>query len=635
MLLAHLTIVASAVLGWPEISVQPSRGGARSAPQRGVAHLDRPTERTLETLARYDLARDYRRDVDRAIARLEAIARSGPNAEVVYALAELSWVEGRRLDRWRKAAALDRFVDAVAYAFDYLFDPRLADPQRTSDPRFQGARNLYNGGLEHLIRMALARGRIEPDGTIKLNVHGREQVLRVVMGRSPWQAQDIDKILVASDFEVTGLPTRSHLFGVGVPLIGVREAEKPGQPGPERFYPPEMAFPLTAYLVPNSRLDPNLDTDRPRECTLQLIDPVHDRVVGRATSMAVEADLTTPLAYMWSRTDLDRYRWTGLLRPGEALGRANLMLLRPYEPGKVPVVMVHGLWSSPLAWIPMLNELLGDEKLQGKCQFLLYMYPTGVPIPIAAAGLRQSLDELRRMYDADGRDPSFDDMVLLGHSMGGLLSHFMVVDSDDKLWRLNSDRPFDRIVGPKETLDELRGYLFFKHLPYVSRVVFLATPHRGSDLSRGLVGRVGAGLISEPDHINDLLSQLLKANPEDLDRRRFRRMPTSIETLAPHSPILEALLTMTPNPRVAFHSIIGSKYPTGALESTDGVVPYTSAHVDGVQSELLVRSDHGVQKSPEAILEVRRILAEHLGLSPSGAPAIASPAPSATAPVAR
>ncbi len=183
MLLAHLTIVASAVLGWPEISVQPSRGG-RGPPR--IAAWPTSTaraERTLETLARYDLTRDYRRDADRAIARLEAIARAGPNPEVVYALAELSWVEGRRLDRWRKAAALDRFVDAVAYAFDYLFDPRLADPQRTSDPRFQDARNLYNGGLEHLIRMALARGRIEPDGTIQLNVHGREQVLRVAMGR--------------------------------------------------------------------------------------------------------------------------------------------------------------------------------------------------------------------------------------------------------------------------------------------------------------------------------------------------------------------------------------------------------------------------------------------------------------------
>ena len=151
---------------------------------------------------------------------------------------------------------------------------------------------------------------------------------------------------------------------------------------------------------------------------------------------------------MWSRTDLERYRWSGLLRPEQALQRANLMMIRPYEPGKIPVVMVHGLISSPLAWIPMLNELLRDPAIQEKYQFMLYMYPTGVPIPIAAAGLRDSLSQAKMLFNPDGRDPAFDRMVLLGHSMGGLLSHFMVVASGDQLWRLNSDRSFDEILGP-------------------------------------------------------------------------------------------------------------------------------------------------------------------------------------------
>jgi hypothetical protein len=118
--------------------------------------------------------------------------------------------------------------------------------------------------------------------------------------------------------------------------------------------------------------------------------------------MWLESDLTTPLAYMWSRTDLGRYRWTGLLRPGDALGRAGLMLLRPYEPDKIPVVMVHGLWSSPLAWIPMLNELLRDPQIHRRYQFLLYLYPTGVPLPMAAAGLRAALREAQQEFDPRG-----------------------------------------------------------------------------------------------------------------------------------------------------------------------------------------------------------------------------------------
>ena len=152
----------------------------------------------------------------------------------------------------------------------------------------------------------------------------------------------------------------------------------------------------------------------------------------------------------------------------------------------------------------------------------------------------------------------------------------MTVSSGDQLWRLYSDRSFDMILGPKNVLDELNRLLFFEPLPFVNRVVFLATPHRGSDLSHGVVGRVGAGLINDPDYVAKLLYQLVKDNPDAFDRRRFRRFPSSIETLDPSSPILKSLLAMKPGPGVAYHSIIGSLRPGGVDDSTDGVVPYRS-----------------------------------------------------------
>ena len=626
MVLAPIFLLAAAVTGG-DITVQPARGDrAHASFVRGLANLDKPTERTHDTLKRFDLDKRFRRDPENALASLERIAKLQPESELVYALAELSWIEGRRLDRWRRSQALDRYIDAVAYAYDFLFDPDLAEGRQPSDPRFRTACDLYNGGLDRLIRAAQSNGLIEPEGTIKLKVHGREQRFRIALHK-PWTAEDVDQIILASDFEVTGMHAHSYQYGLGVPLIGVRKTD-PGEKSENRFFPPEMAFPLTAFLRPNSRLrDPKADVEDVRECTLELVDPVRTHRLGEPPAdVAVEADLTTPLAYMWSRTDLNRYRWTGLLRPGEALGRANLMLLRPYEKGKIPVVMVHGLMSSPLAWIPMLNELLRDPKIQDRYQFLLYMYPTGVSIPIAAAGLRDALNRLESTYNPNHDDPAFNEMTLLGHSMGGLLSHLMAVDSGDLFWELNSDRKFEEILGPPEVLAELRRYLYFKPLPFVHRVVFLATPHRGSDMTRGVVGRVGSTLISEPDHISNLLSRLIKDNPDAFDRRRFRRMPNSIETLEPDSPLLLALLAMKPSPTVEFHSIIGAKTPGPVARATDGVVPYRSAHLDHVASERLVRSDHGVQEDPEAIIEVRRILLEQIGLKVSPVSAL-RPAP--------
>jgi pimeloyl-ACP methyl ester carboxylesterase len=501
----------------------------------------------------------------------------------------------------------------VAYAYDFLFAPEIADARQPSDPRFREACNLYNGGLDRLLRASQAdNGRIEPEGVLKIKVYGHEQKIRVFLdpAQTPWKREDVDQVILCSDYEVSGLPSKTYQYGLGVPLIAVRKSDRAG--GAEKFHPSEMSFPLTAFLKPTSKLRESNPND-PRDCSLQLVDPVRVRVVPETLPVALESDLTTPLAYMWSKTDLSKYRWTGLLRPDQGMDRAGLMLIRPYEPHKIPVVMVHGLASTPLAWIPMLNELLRDPRIQENYQFMLYLYPTGVPFPIAAAGLRETLLDAQKTFDPTGADPTFGRMVLVGHSMGGLLSHAMAVHSDDKLWRLNSDRRFEDVNGPPAVIEELRRYMIFEPLPFVQRVVFIASPHRGSDYSRRFIGRLGASLINDPDHIAKLLAQLIKDNPNAFNPRKFRRLPSSIETLETNHKMLLALLEMKPGPGVSFHSIIGSLRPEPTESTTDGVVPFTSSHFPGAETELVVRTpDHGVQACPEAIREVQRILLEHL-----------------------
>lgn len=625
--MAHLTI-AVALLGWIDISIQPSKSDRlHSAYMRSVATLDKPSERTVETLKRNDLESRYRKDVPRTLESLERLARAQPDADIVYALAELSWIEGRRLDKWKKAAAVERYLDAVAYAYDFLFDPDLAAGRTAVDPRFRLACDLYNSGLERVIRIAGTNVALRPGETIKLKVGGREQTFKMVLGETPWTNDDVDQVIMAADYEVIGVNAKTYQYGLGVPMIGIRRGS-PKPEGVERFYAKEMAFPLTAFLKPTYRLrDSKAPVEEMRECTLEMIDPVKTRMVGDVgTEVPVESDLTTPLGYMWSKTDMEKLRWAGFLRPGEVLDRAGLMLIRPYEPNKIPIVMVHGLGSSPLAWIPMVNDLLRDPRIFQNYQFMLYVYPTGIPLPITTAGLRRSLREAEALLNPGNSDPQFSKMVLLGHSMGGLLSHSMVVSSDDKWWQLSTDRPFSEISGPPKILNELKEYMFFEPLPFVRRVVFLAVPHRGVDLSRNVVGRLGSSLINEPDHISKLLTTLIRDNPDAFDRRRFRNMPTSIENLATNYESLLALLAMRTGPNVTYHSIIGAVRPGPVPSSTDGVVPYTSSRFDGVSSEKVVRSDHGVQKDPEAILEVRRILLDHIGLTPQGPATASAPA---------
>jgi hypothetical protein len=202
MPLAHLTVMVSVlVVGWSDIDITPSRGDRGAMFQRSVAGIDRPSERTLETLRRYDLDREYRRDVSQVLLRLEKFAQKRAEAELVYALAEISWIEGKRLDRRRRPEAIDRFLDAAAYAHDYLFDPdpELAEVRGQADPRFRTACEIYNAGVERLIRAAQTKGQIQPHNgeDIPFKVHGREESLKIILNDSPWKPNDVHKILLA------------------------------------------------------------------------------------------------------------------------------------------------------------------------------------------------------------------------------------------------------------------------------------------------------------------------------------------------------------------------------------------------------------------------------------------------------
>ena len=627
-----LWMAVAASIGFVDLNFQATKSDrAHSALARSLSQFDKPSERTMETLTRQGLNKRYKTDPTRVLASLERTAQGQKDdADLIYALAELNWLEGRRHDQTKlisfdrqRDQVLDRYLDALTYAYDYLFSPALAAGRQPSDPRFRLACDIYNAALERLIRTALIKGRVPMGEFIELTLRGQKAKVRLAVDEgSPWPRNEIGEMMFASDYELTGVETQTRQYGVGVPMIALRKRPKsddnPAAASLERFLPSEAAFPLTAFMHPKSRLEQPLDKKGDEEFVVELIDPIRFRQVGSDPKalLPLEFDLTTPLAYMWSKSeqfrDADREKISNLIKPGDLSKKSGLTLLRPYEPGKIPVVMVHGLASSPLTWIPMINELMNDLRVRESYQFMLFAYPTGAHVPIAMSSLREALWQARTQFNTEGAAPDFDQMVLLGHSMGGLLCHSLAVSSGDRFWQLHSDRPFKEILGPPEVLTELRQFLFFEPMPSVRRVVYLATPHRGSDLSRGMIGRVSSSLIEDSDHIHKLLSTLIADNPDAFDRKRFRRLPNSIETLSTNNPVLTALMEMKSGPDVTFHSIIGANRPGPPADSTDGVVPYRSSHLDGVASEKLVRSDHSVQKSPEAIQEVRRVLIEHL-----------------------
>jgi pimeloyl-ACP methyl ester carboxylesterase len=289
----------------------------------------------------------------------------------------------------------------------------------------------------------------------------------------------------------------------------------------------------------------------------------------------------------------------------------GLSLLQPYARGKVPVVLVHGLWASPWSWSRTIEALEADPVIKNGFQFWTFGYSTGDPIPYSAVLFRKALDEARRKLDPGKTDLAFDRVVLVGHSMGGLLSKMMAVEPGDRLWRVVSDRPFDEMKGKEDDRKQLQSALFFQAHPAVRSVIYIATPHRGSRLDRGSLQRVGTRLIRTPDPLRGAHDRLVAENPPNFFHEFFRKgMPTSIDELEWGSPILTGLSDLAHPPRTKVHSIIAVRPDSPPDDRTDGLVSYESAHIAGATSEKVVAAGHLCQDHAEVIGEVRRILAE-------------------------
>ena len=594
------------------------------------------SSRTRQFLRVYDLADHQKGDPRELLDKVQKIIDEEPSADKVHAFAELAYLEAKKAEDHDPRLALDLYGASVLYAYQYLFDDRFRYLRNPYDPQFRGACDLYNGALEGALRLVCSDGGLVPGRTYTISTATGSWDIRCVL-RGPWRAEDFGHFEFASDYEIQGLKNHYHAYGLGVPLIAVRRGYE-GEPDAAKYYPPDLSFPVTAFVRPISGTNPS-SADQPAQQrgALELYDPATttDVAVGDVC-VPLESDLSTPLAYFLSGSELGSVATAGLLRPdilqamrpGHSDPITGLYMVQPYEPGKIPVLMVHGLWSSPMTWMQMFNDLRASPEIREHYQFWFYLYPTGQPFWLSAAQMRRDLAEARHVLDPHRQEPALDQMVLVGHSMGGLVSRLQTIDSRDDYWRIVSDQPFHLIKAEAEVRQELAGSFFFQPDPSVRRVITIGTPHRGSRFSNLTTRWIFSKLIRLPQML--VLSQeaLFRDNEELIRDDRLLRIENSIDSLDPESPFFPVMLASHTAPWAKYHNIIGMVPDRGLIgklaAGSDGVVTYESATMDDAESELVVPSDHiVVHAHPRAILEVKRILLEHLADlrgQPSGGP---------------
>jgi pimeloyl-ACP methyl ester carboxylesterase len=528
------------------------------------------------------------------------------NPAKLLATAELAYQAGTHARTWSPDEAFRWYVACARQTYLMLSSQETADEQT---PR---TLQLYNAAVAHCLRLAIKTDRLSCQSQIlslKLDVSGPDTKIPIEQVGFYRTVTEFGKLELCEDLQVVGLDRMHSTHGMGVPVL---VHKLPIAVSVDRQYEPEAAsFPATAIIHFDGPTHSPTRLELANSLTVQDA-YAHDQ--PRDLAM----DFTTPLASTVSQSPLERLAYAGFLHSDSVRKKSGIRMLEPYQPGKIPVLFVHGLVSSPITWVPLFNDLLADPTLRKRYQFWSYFYPTADPFPTSSADLRESLVKLRMDLDPDGQDPSFDQLVLVGHSMGGLLCKMMTVDGGDDFWQIVSQQPIDSLGLTPDVEHELRRTFYFERQRNVKRVIFIATPHHGSSLSRGLPGQLANRFVR-------LRNVLTEANKEMI--RKISDLPeghvlTSVELLAPNSTALKILASQPRPPDVHYHSIIGVESKGAELspwwlrdssEKSDGVVSYRSAHLEAAESELIVAAEHSkVQQTVETSREVRMILLEHL-----------------------
>ena len=581
-----------------------------------VLSTDDLSDSTRIALRRHNLIDQFDDQPEVALAQLHAsvLTEGSANADL-FALAELSFFHAER------SGKQSYYLAAAVYSFAFLFPEDATQQPVAMDPRYRWACDIYDRALT--LGFKEAKGdNLEPRA-------GRYQlpfgVLAVQFDEADltWGNRRLKDFVPVGELEVIGLRNRYRSYGIGAPLAAATERVDASQP--DDFVGPFVRVPLTAVLL----------LDRPRQqltgpelnATLRLIAAnTADTITIGTETVPLENDRTAAIATTLAANSMLENELTNFLGNATGVrGQTHLAAREPFQPGRIPVVFVHGTNSSPARWADMVNDLEADAWVRQHFQFWFFSYDSGNPIAYSSMLLRRALKKGIQIYDPEGRDPCLQHIIVIGHSQGGLLTKMTVIDSGDRFWRNVSDTPLDELHVSEDTRTLLREGMFVEPLPFVSRVIFVATPHRGSYLAGPeLVRRLVQKLVSMP-------STLLQAGTDLFSRDdvkpylKMQTLPTAIDNMSPSHPFIRTISEIPVAPGVHAHSIIAVD-ADGPLENGgDGVVKYVSAHIDGVESERVIRSPHSCQSNADTIDEVRRILRLHAAevscgsQSPSGA----------------
>jgi hypothetical protein len=572
-----------------------------------VLSTEVPSSFSARELVNLNLYQRFEEDPVGALAEMHAGLAATGDEDRIFALAELSFFYANN------SGDRSYYLAAAVYAYAFLMPGQYGTPPKGIDPRLRWAADIYNQALTQAAKSHDGAYAIPMGGTFRLPFG--ELTVTFNDADLIWADYRMKDFIPAADVEVRGLRNRYRTPGIGAPLAASIEPIGATTTKQDAYIPLRLKIPVTAFL----RLDDPRGALKSGKLKgeLEFYTPDSARSIKvNGVEVPIEFETTSALALQLEGSPVWDFEIAGFRSGDFTIGkqRLGIYMLHPHRSGRIPVVLVHGTASSPARWAELINELENDPRFWEHYELWLFIYNTGNPIAYSGMLLRDALTKAVADLDPAGKDPGLKQMVVIGHSQGGLLTKMTVVDTGMHLWPFSV--PPEELTVSAETRELVSHGLIFKPLPFVKRVVFIATPHGGSYQALGVLGRLGSWFVNLPGRFVKMNVELLTLQTKGLYMGTIGGIPTSITNMTPGNPFIKNLASLPIADGVTAHSIIAVEGDGPIEEGGDGVVKYVSAHIDGVASEKVVRSSHSVQGNPEAIQEVKRILIEHArGLS--------------------
>jgi pimeloyl-ACP methyl ester carboxylesterase len=604
LLLTFALVACSAPVSVERVDMRSAYEGLN----RTALSSDQLSEATRTVLRRAALLDTYDAQPDAAIVALRAQAiATGMHWPELYALSEMNYEEGRR------TRSKPMLLASALYAYAVLFptDP-AADRPSPYSAQFQHATNFYNLALTQVLSGPGAEGTAMlqsglyplPFGAVNVAVDGAS--LKTAGGRQ------MESFVPTMNLEVEGFKNDYRSDGLGAPMAAGLVPTPQPQTG--LVLPAKVRIPTSAVLTLDDPRRQLMGTDLAARLRVYTIYDTQQIKIGGHT-VPLEYDQTAVRALFATEGKIWETELSGLLtnKLGDPAKTDHLYALEPHRAGRIPIVLVHGTASSPFRWADMVNDLLEDKEIRDHYEFWFFAYNTGNPIPMSANVLRQSLVQAVQSLGGVQSDPALGRMVVIGHSQGGLLTKMIAIDSGDRIWDAVSGKPLSELKLKPETKDLLRDALFVHALPFVETVIFIATPHGGSYQATLTIVGLFQKLVTLPLTVANVTADILTNAADALKFGKDGLHMTSISGMSPGNPTIGAVRQIPVAPGIHAHSIIPTLQDGPLDDRNDGVVQYKSAHIDGVESELVVEHQgHSTQSNPLVVREVHRILLEEL-----------------------